>query len=56
MPTDDAKRTITPKLRFPEFRSRWTHKRLGDLAEVIEERAGDTAGGVPEAWRGTWCR
>ncbi len=36
-----SEQTLTPKLRFPEFRDRWTSERLDQLADIITERAGD---------------
>jgi type I restriction enzyme S subunit len=37
-------KTLTPKLRFPEFKDRagWTTKRLGDLASLVNDRVGDS--------------
>ncbi len=37
----NERKTLTPKLRFPQFRDRWTSERLGRLAKTITERAGD---------------
>jgi type I restriction enzyme S subunit len=35
---EDAKKTLTPKLRFPEFRKRpgWAPRRIGDILEQVE--------------------
>ena len=43
-PTKDGKRTLTPKLRFPEFRDEpeWEEKPLGNIAEAITERVGES--------------
>jgi len=40
----NEKQTLTPKIRFPEFRDApgWTTKRLGDLASLVNDRAGDS--------------
>ncbi|MBK6947699.1 MAG: hypothetical protein IPH16_06145 [Haliscomenobacter sp.] len=35
-----SKNTMTPKLRFPEFREEWDLKNLGDVAVLINEKAG----------------
>ena len=39
---DDTERTLTPKLRFPEFREEleWTNKPLGQFAKLISDRVG----------------
>ena len=39
MARDDS-RTLTPELRFPEFREPWKAVPLSDLAESISERVG----------------
>jgi len=39
---DDAKQTLTPKLRFPEFRKGWTVTPLSQLATFLNERVGTT--------------
>ena len=38
--TKDNERTLTPRLRFPEFREPWKAVPLSDLAESISERVG----------------
>ncbi len=37
------KRTLTPKLRFPEFREQWDEVRLSHLAKLISDRVGTLA-------------
>jgi len=39
-----SKRTLTPKMRFPEFRDNtgWEQKPLGDLTDRITDRVGDS--------------
>ena len=39
-----AKRTLTPKLRFPEFRDKpgWEQRPLGALTDPITDRVGDS--------------
>ena len=36
----EKKKTMTPKLRFPEFREAWTTKDLGERAVLIIDKAG----------------
>lgn len=38
---NDKPKTLTPKLRFPEFRTNWGTKRLDVIAQPIAERAGN---------------
>src|SRR4051794_14532876 len=38
---NDDERTLTPRLRFPEFRASWGTMRLDALAKTITERAGN---------------
>ena len=38
---DDAEMTLTPMLRFPEFRTTWGTTRLDTIAKLITERAGN---------------
>jgi len=39
----EQKKAVVPRLRFPEFRDAgpWEVKRLGEIVEIINERAGD---------------
>lgn len=53
MPTDDAKRTITPKLRFPEFRAQhgWAETLLGAEATFQKGRGVSKAEVDPKGGR-----
>ena len=35
---DDTKRTLTPKLRFPEFQDPWETASLADVADLVNEK------------------
>jgi type I restriction enzyme S subunit len=43
MTMPEQKKAVVPRLRFPEFRDAgpWEVKRLGEIVEIIKERAGD---------------
>ena len=38
-----SKRTLTPRLRFPEFKEQWDEVRLSQLANLISDRVGTLA-------------
>ena len=48
---DDAKRTLTPKVRFPEFRDGWENTTLG---QVVDFQSGGTPSkDTPAFWNGS---
>lgn len=48
---DDAERTLTPKLRFPEFRDGWENTTLG---QVVDFQSGGTPSkDIPAFWNGS---
>ena len=51
--TEEAKHTLVPKLRFPEFwkAGEWTTEELGRIAEISTEKVGTSAHHPPHSPR-----